>query len=124
MVALWFFGLARQLAPSAHLRKHPASDSPASFERDSQHVLNANQVNRYSSPETKNKRGAEYIASGYACATARVAGMVTSSGPAVENLLPAVLEACMNKSSIILVTTDWAQELQLRSFLRRKWFHR
>lgn len=58
------------------------------------------------------ERGAGYLAVGYARATGRAAAVVTSSGTAVANLLPAVVEAYMDGLPMILLTADRPPELQ------------
>lgn len=58
------------------------------------------------------ERGAAYMAVGYARATCCAAAVITSSGTAVANLLPAVVEAWMDELPIILLTADRPPELR------------
>lgn len=58
------------------------------------------------------ERGAAYMAVGYARATCFAAAVITSSGTAVANLLPAVVEAWMEELPIILLTADRPPELR------------
>ena len=52
------------------------------------------------------ERGAAFRALGYARATKRPAAIVTSSGTAVANLYPAVIEASMDGVPLLLLTAD------------------
>lgn len=58
------------------------------------------------------ERGAGYMAVGYARATGRAAAVITSSGTAVANLLPAVIEAHMDGLPMILMAGDRPPELR------------
>lgn len=58
------------------------------------------------------ERGAAYMAVGYARATCCAAAVITSSGTAVANLLPAVVEAWMEELPIIILTADRPPELR------------
>lgn len=58
------------------------------------------------------ERGAGFLAVGYARATGRAAAIITSSGTAVANLLPAVVEASMDSLPVILLTADRPPELR------------
>lgn len=58
------------------------------------------------------ERGAAFMALGYARATGRAAAVVTSSGTAVANLLPAVVEAANDNVPLILLTADRPPELR------------
>jgi 2-succinyl-5-enolpyruvyl-6-hydroxy-3-cyclohexene-1-carboxylate synthase len=58
------------------------------------------------------ERGAGFMAVGYARATRRAAAVVTSSGTAVANLLPAVVEAANDKLPLLLLTADRPPELR------------
>jgi 2-succinyl-5-enolpyruvyl-6-hydroxy-3-cyclohexene-1-carboxylate synthase len=55
---------------------------------------------------THDERGAAFRALGYARATRRAAAVVTSSGTAVANLYPAVMEASMDGVPLLLLTAD------------------
>lgn len=55
---------------------------------------------------THDERGAAFRALGYARATRRAAAVVTSSGTAVANLYPAIMEASMDGVPLILLTAD------------------
>lgn len=57
------------------------------------------------------ERGAGFLAVGFARATGRAAAVVTSSGTAVANLLPAVVESSMDSLPMILLTADRPPEL-------------
>ncbi|CDF33800.1 unnamed protein product [Chondrus crispus] len=61
---------------------------------------------------THDERGAGFLAVGYARATGRAAAVITSSGTAVANLLPAVVEASMDNLPVILLTADRPPELR------------
>ena len=52
------------------------------------------------------ERGAAFLALGHARATGRPAAVVTTSGTAVANLLPAVVEARMDGVPLLLLTAD------------------
>mmetsp|Transcript_6973 Transcript_6973/g.21221 ORF Transcript_6973/g.21221 Transcript_6973/m.21221 type:complete len:571 (+) Transcript_6973:680-2392(+) len=58
------------------------------------------------------ERGAGFSALGYAKLMRKAAVVITSSGTAVANLLPAVVEASMSKVSLILITADRPPELR------------
>lgn len=58
------------------------------------------------------ERGAGFLAVGFARATGRAAAVVTSSGTAVANLLPAVVESAMDSLPMILITADRPPELR------------
>ena len=58
------------------------------------------------------ERGAGYYAVGYARATGRPAAVITTSGTAVANLLPAVVEASQDGVPILLLTADRPPELR------------
>lgn len=58
------------------------------------------------------ERGAGFMAVGYARATGRAAAVITSSGTAVANLLPAVVEASMDSLPLVLLTADRPPELR------------
>ncbi len=55
---------------------------------------------------THDERGAAFRALGYARATKRPAAVVTSSGTAVANLYPAVMEAGLDSVPMLLLTAD------------------
>ncbi len=57
------------------------------------------------------ERGAAFRALGYARATGRAAVMVTTSGTAVANCMPAVVEASMDHVPLLVLTTDRPPEL-------------
>ncbi|MCE5330460.1 2-succinyl-5-enolpyruvyl-6-hydroxy-3-cyclohexene-1-carboxylic-acid synthase, partial [bacterium] len=57
------------------------------------------------------ERGSAFHALGYAQATGKPAVVITTSGTAVANLLPAVVEAYQNKMPMILLTADRPPEL-------------
>jgi len=57
------------------------------------------------------ERGAAFHALGYARATGRPAVLITTSGTAVANTWPAVVEASMDRVPMILVTADRPPEL-------------
>lgn len=61
---------------------------------------------------THDERGSGFLAVGYARATGRAAAVITSSGTAVANLLPAVAEASMDSLPMILITADRPPELR------------
>lgn len=81
------------------------------------------------------ERGAAFRALGYARATNRVAAVVTSSGTAVANLYPAVVEAGMDGIPLLLLTADRPYEnrhtganqaidqLKIFSDTYIRWFH-
>lgn len=58
------------------------------------------------------ERGAGFIALGFARASGRCAAVVVSSGTAVANLLPAVVEAAQDRVPILLLTADRPAELR------------
>ncbi|MCZ6449269.1 MAG: 2-succinyl-5-enolpyruvyl-6-hydroxy-3-cyclohexene-1-carboxylic-acid synthase [Deltaproteobacteria bacterium] len=58
------------------------------------------------------ERGAAFHALGYARATSRPAVLITTSGTAVANTWPAVVEASVDRVPMILVTGDRPPELQ------------
>ncbi|MEW6050646.1 MAG: 2-succinyl-5-enolpyruvyl-6-hydroxy-3-cyclohexene-1-carboxylic-acid synthase [Candidatus Zixiibacteriota bacterium] len=58
------------------------------------------------------ERGLAFYALGYARATNRPAAVITTSGTAVANLLPAVVEASMDAVPMILLTADRPPELR------------
>lgn len=58
------------------------------------------------------ERGAGYLAVGYARATGRAAAIITSSGTAVANLLPAVVESGMDSLPMIVLSADRPPELR------------
>lgn len=58
------------------------------------------------------ERSAGFLALGFARATGRAAAVVTSSGTAVANLLPAVVEAHMDNIPMLLLTADRPPELR------------
>ena len=58
------------------------------------------------------ERSAAFMGVGYARATGRAAAIVTSSGTAVANLLPAVVEACMDNLPLVLLTADRPPQLR------------
>eukprot|EP00186_Timspurckia_oligopyrenoides_P002424 CAMPEP_0182442740 /NCGR_PEP_ID=MMETSP1172-20130603/1634_1 /TAXON_ID=708627 /ORGANISM="Timspurckia oligopyrenoides, Strain CCMP3278" /LENGTH=1209 /DNA_ID=CAMNT_0024637757 /DNA_START=439 /DNA_END=4068 /DNA_ORIENTATION=- len=58
------------------------------------------------------ERGAAFAALGYARKTGCVAAVITSSGTAVANLLPAVIEAKNDGIPLILITADRPPELR------------
>ncbi|CAM9114714.1 unnamed protein product [Chrysoparadoxa australica] len=58
------------------------------------------------------ERGAGFYGLGYAKATNRPCAIITSSGTAVANLLPAVVEACHGAVPLLLLTADRPSELR------------
>lgn len=58
------------------------------------------------------ERGAGFLAVGYARGSGRPAAVITSSGTAVANLLPAVIEAFNDNLSLIVLTADRPAELR------------
>lgn len=52
------------------------------------------------------ERSAAFFASGWARATGRPAAVLTTSGTAVANLFPAVVEACQGEVPLLLLTAD------------------
>lgn len=58
------------------------------------------------------ERGAAFMALGYSRAARRPAAVITSSGTAVANLLPAVVEASNDKVPLLLLTADRPPELR------------
>lgn len=58
------------------------------------------------------ERSAAFMAVGYARGCGRAAAVITSSGTAVANLLPAVVEAYMDNVPMILLTADRPPELR------------
>lgn len=65
-------------------------------------------VARSGCPHTlaNDERGAGFIALGYARASGRCAAVLVSSGTAVANLLPAVVEAAQDNVPLLLLTAD------------------
>lgn len=57
------------------------------------------------------ERSAAFTALGIALATGRPAGVVTTSGTATGNLLPAVMEADMSGVPLVVITADRPEEL-------------
>lgn len=57
------------------------------------------------------ERGAAFMALGAARATGRAAAVITTSGTAVANLLPATVEASMDAVPLLLLTADRPPEL-------------
>lgn len=58
------------------------------------------------------ERGAGFFAVGYGRATGRPAAVITTSGTAVANLVPAVVESSMDHVPMILLTADRPPELR------------
>ena len=58
------------------------------------------------------ERAVGFHALGYAKASGRPAAVLTTSGTAVGNLLPAIMEACNDKIPLILLTADRPPELR------------
>ncbi len=58
------------------------------------------------------ERAAAYYAVGYARATGEAAAVICTSGTAVANLFPAVVEAFYSRVPLILITADRPEELQ------------
>ena len=58
------------------------------------------------------ERGSSFHALGYARATGRPAAVITTSGTAVANCFPAVIEASMDHVPLIIITADRPVELQ------------
>ncbi|MCC5828876.1 MAG: 2-succinyl-5-enolpyruvyl-6-hydroxy-3-cyclohexene-1-carboxylic-acid synthase [Phycisphaeraceae bacterium] len=57
------------------------------------------------------ERGSGFLALGYARATGRPAVIITTSGTAAANLLPAVCEASMSRLPMLILTADRPEEL-------------
>ncbi len=57
------------------------------------------------------ERSAAFTALGLALSTGRPAGVVTTSGTAAGNLLPAVMEADMSGTPLVVITADRPEEL-------------
>ncbi|MDY6838520.1 MAG: 2-succinyl-5-enolpyruvyl-6-hydroxy-3-cyclohexene-1-carboxylic-acid synthase [Thermodesulfobacteriota bacterium] len=58
------------------------------------------------------ERGVAFHALGYGRATGRPAGVITTSGTAVPNLMPAVVEAAMDQIPLLVITADRPPELR------------
>ena len=58
------------------------------------------------------ERSLGFWALGYSRATGRPAAVITSSGTAVANLLPAVVEASLSHVPLMIITADRPPELR------------
>lgn len=58
------------------------------------------------------ERGTAFHALGYAKATGRPAAIITTSGTAVGNLFPAIMEASLSRTPLIVITSDRPPELR------------
>jgi 2-succinyl-5-enolpyruvyl-6-hydroxy-3-cyclohexene-1-carboxylate synthase len=74
-------------------------------------LYNLQQLKRVSVTTHYDERGAAFYALGLAKATQKPVAIVTTSGTAVANLLPAIVEAKKSQAAVIVLTCDRPQEL-------------